>query len=107
LLESKPGCIRGYACDAAFQDIGTVGDYWTTSFALLDGRPPEAAYGRRTRVDARARVVRSILWDDVEIGADAVVEECIVTDGVEIPPGAVHRRSVLRRGARGTLVTPR
>jgi mannose-1-phosphate guanylyltransferase len=107
LLESKPGCIRGYACGAAFQDIGTVGDYWMTSFALLAGRPPEAAYGQRTRVDARARVARSILWDDVEIGADAVVEECIVTDGVEIPPRAVHRRSVLRRGAQGILVTPR
>jgi NDP-sugar pyrophosphorylase family protein len=107
LLESKPGSIHGYACDAVFRDIGTVSDYWTTSFALLDGRPPELAYGKRTRVDASAHVTQSILWDDVEVGAEAVVDECIVTDGVEVPPGSVHRRSVLRRGPQGLLATPR
>ena len=107
LLESKPGCIQGHVCDATFQDIGTASDYWTTSFALLGARPPELAYGRRARIDAGARVTRSILWDDVEVGPEAVVDECIVTDGVQIPPGSVHRRSVLRRGTQGLLVTPR
>jgi mannose-1-phosphate guanylyltransferase len=107
LLESKPGSIHGHVCDAAFQDIGTVSDYWTTSFGLLGGRPPELAYGKRTRIDTGAQVTRSILWDDVEVGAEAVVDECIVTDGVQVPPGSVHRRSVLRRGPQGLLVTPR
>ncbi len=107
LLEAQPGSIHGHVCDAAFQDIGTASDYWTTSFALLDGRPPDLAYGKRTRIAADAHVTQSILWDDVEIGADAVVEECIVTDGVHVPAGSVHRRSVLRRGAQGLLVTPR
>jgi NDP-sugar pyrophosphorylase family protein len=107
LLESRPGSIHGHACDAAFQDIGTVRDYWTTSFALLGGRPPELAYGKRTRVDTSAHVTQSILWDDVEVGAEAVVDECIVTDGVQVPPGSVHRRSVLCRGPQGLLATPR
>ena len=107
LLDSKPGSIIGHACDAAFRDIGTVSDYWTTSFALLGGRPPELAYGNRTRVDSSAHVTQSILWDDVEVGAEAVVDECIVTDGVKVPPGSVHRRSVLRRGPQRLLVTPR
>ena len=107
LLESKPGSIHGHACDAAFQDIGTVSDYWTTSFALLGGRPPELAYGKRIHIGTGAHVTQSILWDDVEVGAEAVVDECIVTDGVQVPPGSVHRRSVLRRGPQGLLVTPR
>jgi NDP-sugar pyrophosphorylase family protein len=107
LLESDPGCIRGYLCDATFQDIGTTSDYWTTSFALLDGRSPDLAYGRRTRIDRSATVTQSILWDDVEVDAHAVIDECIVTDAVHVPPGLVYRRSVLRRGARGLLVTPR
>lgn len=109
LLESKPGCIRGFVCDAAFHDIGTPADYWTTSFECLGRRTPEQAYGRRARIGAGARVTQSILWDDVEIGADAVVDACIVTDGARIPPGAVHRRSVLRRDERATQglhVTP-
>ena len=107
LLTSRPGCIRAYPCDAAFQDIGTTSDYWTTSFACLGDRPPEQAYGQRVRIDGGARITRSILWDDVEVGADSVIEECIVTDQVRIPAGSMHRRSVLRRGDQGLLVTPR
>jgi NDP-sugar pyrophosphorylase family protein len=106
LLMSRPGSIRAYFCDAAFQDIGTVSDYWATSFACLGGRPPEQAYGQRVRIDAGARITRSILWDDVEVGAGSVIEECIVTDHVRIAAGSVHRRSVLRRGDQGLLVTP-
>ena len=106
LLESKPGCIHGHRCDASFQDIGTPSDYWATSFALLGGRAPEQAFGRRARIGTGAQVTRSILWDDVEVGADAVVDECIVTDGVRIPPGSVYRRSVLRADTQGLLVTP-
>jgi NDP-sugar pyrophosphorylase family protein len=106
LLESRPGCLHGFICDAAFQDIGTTSDYWRTSFECLDGRPPEEGYGRRARIGTGARVTRSILWDDVEIGEDAVVDECIATDGVRIPPGSTHRRSVLRCDPQGLIVTP-
>jgi mannose-1-phosphate guanylyltransferase len=106
LLASRPGCIRAYKCDAAFRDIGTTSDYWTTSFDSLGNRPPEQAYGERVRIDPTAHITRSILWDDVEVGADSVIEECIVTDLVKIPAGSVHRRSVLRRGDHGVLETP-
>ncbi len=106
LLASRPGCIRAYSCDAAFQDIGTTSDYWSTSFACLGDRPPEQAYGQRLRIGPRARIARSILWDDVDVGADAAIEECIVTDRAQIPAGSVYRRSVLRRGEHGLLVTP-
>ena len=45
---------------------------------------------------------RSILWDDVEVGAGAVVEECIVTDRVQIPAGVGappvgHHAAAIRR----------
>ena len=107
LLTSRPGSIRGHLSDAAFHDVGTTSDYWTTSFAFLGDQPAERAYGQRVRIDSTAHVTRSILWDDVDVGAGAVVEECIVTDLVRIPPGSAHRRSVLRRGDQGVLVTPR
>ena len=51
-----------------------------------------------SRVDPTARVETSILWDDVEIGARASLEECIVTDGAVVPEGAHYRRAVLRGG---------
>jgi NDP-sugar pyrophosphorylase family protein len=106
LLASRPGSIRAYRCDAAFQDIGTTNDYWATSFACLGSRPADEGYGRRVHVGSGARIARSILWDDIEVGANSVIEECIVTDGVQIPAGSVHRRSVLRPSDQGLLVTP-
>jgi NDP-sugar pyrophosphorylase family protein len=106
LLASRPGCIRVYSCDAAFQDIGTTSDYWNTSFACLGNRPPEQAYGERVRIGHGARITRSILWDDVEIGADAAIDECIITDRASVPAGSVYRRSVVRQGEHGLLVTP-
>ncbi len=106
LMASRAGSIRGHLSDATFHDVGTIADYWTTSLAFLGDQPAERAYGQRVRIDSTARVARSILWDDVEVGAGAVVEECIVTDLVRIPPGSVHRRSVIRRGDQGILVTP-
>lgn len=96
LVATRPGSIRGYLCDAAFWDIGTPLDYWNTSLALLgsDGDDP-AARGRGVRIDRSARVTRSILWDDIEVGPNCTLDECIVADGVRIPAGARYRRVVL------------
>lgn len=92
-IASQPGSIRGVVSDAAFYDIGTPADYWRTSLAFA------AAEGKS--------FTPSILWDDVHVGAGAQLDECIVTDGVMVPPGARHRRQVLVRGEDGrTLVSP-
>jgi hypothetical protein len=41
------------------------------------------------------------------VGDGAQLDECIVTDGVHVPPGASHRREILVRGDDGqTLVSP-
>jgi mannose-1-phosphate guanylyltransferase len=47
-----------------------------------------------------ARVTRSVLWDDVTVGAGAVLTECVVADGVHIPDGAVLTRCAIVRGPR-------
>ena len=96
LIATRPGSIRGYVCDARFWDIGTALDYWNTSFAFMGGDGDAvAARGQRVRVEASARVTRSILWDDVEVGPDCTLDECIVADGVRVPAGAHYRRVVL------------
>jgi mannose-1-phosphate guanylyltransferase len=93
LIAQRAGAIRGFVTRATFWDVGTIADYWSTSAAL--GGP---APGKNVRVDPTARVETSILWDDVEIGARASLEECIVTDGAVVPEGAHYRRAVLRGG---------
>jgi len=111
LIASQPGSIRGFVSGASFFDVGTAADYWRTSRAFMApttaGVAPSPCVGRRARIDSTARITRSILWDDVQVGREAVLDECIVTDGVVVPAGAVHSRAVIVRGEEDELlVTP-
>jgi ADP-glucose pyrophosphorylase len=44
--------------------------------------------GRGSLVDQTARLVDTIVWDAVHVGGGAMLERCVVADGVEIPAGA-------------------
>ena len=108
LMRERPGSVRGVAGDWSFRDIGTPADLLDTSLALAaaDGRPGRPRWGRHVHVDPSARVTRSVLWDEVTIGAEAEIEECVVADGVVVPPRARHRRCAIVSGADGAVVTP-
>ena len=99
LMASRPGSVRGFVSDAAFQDIGTPADLLQTSLdlAAADGRSGCPRWGRNVHVAASASVTRSVLWDDVTIGAGAVLTECVVADGVRVPDGAVWTRCAIVR----------
>lgn len=86
LIRVRRGAVRGHVTAAEFFDIGTPADYLQTSLLLgqRDGRP--GSHGARTRIAADARVIDSVLWDDVDVGAGAMVRECVVCDGARIPP---------------------
>jgi mannose-1-phosphate guanylyltransferase len=104
LLAARPGAIRGFVSDAIFWDVGTVSDYWSTSWSFAASeRLADRARGQRVRIHPDARVTRSILWDDVVIAEGCVVDECVVTDGVSVPPGASYRRRILLRAPDGTV----
>jgi NDP-sugar pyrophosphorylase family protein len=98
LGREQPGSVRAFVCHAQFRDIGTPDDYFATSWALIDAeRRGDVVAGRNTQIANSARVTRSILWDDVEVAVDSLLDECIVTDGVRVPAGATHRRAMLVR----------
>lgn len=97
LIASAPGSVRAFISDAAFWDVGTVADYWRTSEAFAANASTDTPPAHRAQIDPTARVTRSILWDDVVVHAGAVVDECIVTDGVVVPAGREYRRRVLIR----------
>ena len=98
LMHQHPGSVRGFVSDAEFWDVGTVEDYWRTSTAFAQRSDmADLGIGRGSRIDPSARITRSILWDDVQVGADAVIEDCILTDGVRVAAGAIHRGEILIR----------
>jgi mannose-1-phosphate guanylyltransferase len=104
LLAAGPGAVRGVVSDAAFWDVGTVEDYWWTSHAFASREGTASSSASRTSVDPSAHVTRSILWDDVTIEADAIIDACIVTDGVTIGAGEQYRRAVLVGGETGAVI---
>jgi NDP-sugar pyrophosphorylase family protein len=104
LMVEEPGSVAGFVSNPAFFDIGTVSDYLATSAALGESAAPD--FGSAPRIDPTARVVRSILWEDIDIAGHATVEDCIVTDGVRIPPGSAYRQSILINGPAGVASIP-
>jgi len=107
-IAERPGSIRGFVCGATFRDIGTPADLLRTSLdlAAADGRVDCPRWGRDVRVDPSARVTRSALWDDVAVGAGAVLTECVVADGVTIPSGARYERSAIVNDGGKLVVAP-
>ena len=97
LIEAHPGSVRAHLVQASFLDIGTAADYLETCLAV--GRAEGCAdpqAGARTVVHPDARVTRCVLWDDVRIDEGAVLDDCVVADGVHIVAGMrVSRRVVL------------
>jgi NDP-sugar pyrophosphorylase family protein len=109
LIRREPGAVRGFLSDAEFWDVGSLDEYWRTSLAFMrTEHTGDSVQGARTQVSTSARITRSILWDDVEVGADATLDECIVADRVRVLPGAIHRRQVLVRpkGSDALVVAP-
>jgi len=104
LAAARPGAIRALTSRSVFFDIGTAADYLETCLAIgrAEGRGGPLA-GSRTVVHPGASVTRSVLWDDVVVAGGAVLDECVVADGVHVPAGLrLSRRVVLPRGARAT-----
>jgi len=100
LIRNRPGSIAGFVSEPSFWDIGTVSDYLNTSRAFGE----RFATAERAIVHEDARVVDSILWNDVEIGAGARLDRCIVTDGVRVPPGSAYSGAILRADSDGHLL---
>jgi mannose-1-phosphate guanylyltransferase len=96
LIADKPGSVRAFLTTGDFHDVGTPADYLEAalSIGLAEGRP-SAQIGERAAVDRSARITDSILWDDVEVGPGAVLDRCIVADGVHIPAGRSFRNCAI------------
>ena len=89
-LLADGGAMAVHEAGGPFHDIGTPADYAATARAVAEaeGRSP-VQLGDRSVVHPTARVERSILWDDVVVGADCVVTGCVLADGVRVPAGTV------------------
>lgn len=96
-LIRTPGQVRIHEIDGRFHDIGTPADYLAANEAIGHDQTARDMTGRRQgHVASTAHVERSVLWDDVYVGAHCRVTNCILTDGVRLPGGTqIDRRALV------------
>jgi ADP-glucose pyrophosphorylase len=61
---------------------------------LKENDQPYSA-GANTVISSSASVTDAILWDDVEIGAGARVNRCVLADNVTIPENEIIENAVV------------
>lgn len=105
LVAQNLGAVRAFLCGADFWDVGTLADYFDASRSIgeLEGRPLSHV-GRGCTIAPTARVINSVLWDEVVVGAGATLERCIIGDGVRIPAGVSFRNCAIIQGETDLVV---
>jgi mannose-1-phosphate guanylyltransferase len=99
------GSLYAMASDARWFDAGTPAAFIAASLAYAPkvGNNPavvDSVLGARVSIADGARIEGSVVFDDVVVGADAVVRNSIVGRGARVEPGAsVTRLSVIGEGA--------
>lgn len=79
--------VRVWPSAVSFHDIGTPADYLATVRAIADAEQRPLDRGNDVTIGDAAEVTGTIVWNEVRVGAGAVVHSCILADGVVVPPG--------------------
>jgi NDP-sugar pyrophosphorylase family protein len=95
LVKEDLGHVRAFLCAADFWDVGTPRDYLEACLAIGRAEGDFPQIGRGSIVDPTARLIETVVWDNAQIGTDAVLERCIIADGVQIPAGARLRNCAI------------
>jgi mannose-1-phosphate guanylyltransferase len=105
LASQRRGSIRAFLSHGMFWDVGTPADYLNACLAIgAAERVTAPQVGRNARIAPDAHITASVLWDDVTIESGAVVDRCVIADGVTIPAGSrFHDSSVIQQD--GRLIT--
>ena len=122
-LIERGAALHSVAADGYWRDVGTPEAYLAGHLDALHGRlrtypdvarpllgsgvsvagtasiAPDVVLGDRTRVGEGARVDRSVLHADVEVGADSVVVDSVLGPRAIVEPGAELHAAVLGEGA--------
>jgi mannose-1-phosphate guanylyltransferase len=99
LIAARPGTVRAFLASGGFRDVGTPLDYLNAALAI--GAREGAAspqVGPGSRLAPTAEIIDSVIWDNVQVGAGARLERCVVADGVTIPAGSRYANCSLVQG---------
>jgi NDP-sugar pyrophosphorylase family protein len=95
LIAARPEAIRVYHSQASYFDIGSPRDYYETVRAIADREHRRLDRGADCLVAPDATLINTVLWDRVQVGAQARLTDCIVADDVIVPQAAEFSRCSL------------
>lgn len=96
LIASRPRTIHAHAVTTRFHDIGTPRDYLATSLAIAEQEGLGALpVGEGSTVHPTASVIRTEVWDHVEVAEECRVIDCVLADGVRLPRRCRLERQVV------------
>jgi NDP-sugar pyrophosphorylase family protein len=87
LVRDDAGAVRVWTTAAAFRDVQTPADYLETARAVAAAERRALDCGRHAAIARSARLDGSILWDDVVVGEDVDLIDCVVGDRAHVPDG--------------------
>jgi NDP-sugar pyrophosphorylase family protein len=90
LMRPGPGGVRAHRAAASFLDVGTPRDYLDAARAMAGG----PAIDPGALIAPGARLTNSVAWAGAAVGANALLDECIIT-AVTVPPGFQAKQRVL------------
>ena len=95
LIAARPEAVRVFHSGAEYFDIGSPRDYLDTAIAIAKREGRTLDRGQHSQIAGDAKLINTITWDRVSIGAGATLSDCIVADDVVVPPGAEFSRASL------------
>lgn len=95
LIAENRRAIAAHVIEARFRDVGTPADYLQTALDLSAVEGDRLVSQSGVRIHTSARVQRTAIWENVTIGAEARLDECIVCDGAHVPDGSSFRRCAI------------
>ena len=103
LIAEHPGSVRAFLTAGDFWDVGTPDEYLRAALSIAKSERYVQA-GTGSHIHKTARVVDTVIWDDVEVGEGANLTRCILADRVKIPAGASFQNCAIIQGESDLVV---
>jgi mannose-1-phosphate guanylyltransferase / phosphomannomutase len=89
--------------DSLWRELSTIERYLAISLEFLRREGLDTIMDEGCEIESGATVERSVLWKRARVERGARLSECVVGDGVIIPPGAEFSRAAIVRADRVSL----
>ena len=87
--------LAAHVASGKWRELSTLKRYLDISVELLKEEGKSFVAGSQTVISPSATVTDSVLWDDVEVAADARVNRAILADDVKINAGEIIENAVV------------